>query len=128
MPPHAVDGAATAHAGATDARFLINQAKIPSVIFGPGDLYQAHTTGEHVDTELLRVAAVWTGNAISPESIAMFSYPLPLKKMAPGQKHLPRPRGEVRAHNGLYPGWQAAGAPAGCPGVRADLTRVRSEA
>ncbi len=48
-----IEGSEVGYAGATDARFLINQAKIPSIIFGPGDLYQAHTTGEHVDVELL---------------------------------------------------------------------------
>ena len=52
-----IEGSEVGYAGATDARFLINQAKIPSVIFGPGDLYQAHTTGESVDTELLVQAA-----------------------------------------------------------------------
>jgi succinyl-diaminopimelate desuccinylase len=39
--------------GATDARFLINQAKIPAVICGPGDLRLAHTTGEYVEIDKL---------------------------------------------------------------------------
>jgi succinyl-diaminopimelate desuccinylase len=43
-----IDGAQIGYSGATDARFLINQAKIPSVIFGPGDLLVAHTTNEAV--------------------------------------------------------------------------------
>jgi succinyl-diaminopimelate desuccinylase len=41
------------YSGATDARFLINQAKIPSVIFGPGELTLAHTTGEYVQVDQL---------------------------------------------------------------------------
>lgn len=61
------------------------------------------------DTELLRVAAVWTGNFITPESIAMYSYPLPLRKMGAGQERLPRPQGELIAHTGLIAGWQSAG-------------------
>lgn len=71
------------------------------------------------DTELLRVAAVWTGNFITPESIAMYSYPLPLRKMGAGQKQLPRPSGELIAHTGLFPGWQTAGP------VRLDDPRPR---
>lgn len=63
------------------------------------------------DTELLRVAAVWVGDFVTPEGIAMMSYPQPLKKKEGGQGELPRPRGELWAHTGLYPGWQAAGSP-----------------
>jgi acetylornithine deacetylase/succinyl-diaminopimelate desuccinylase-like protein len=48
-----IEGSEIGYAGATDARFLINQARIPSVIFGPGDLYQAHTVGEHVDVDAM---------------------------------------------------------------------------
>jgi acetylornithine deacetylase/succinyl-diaminopimelate desuccinylase family protein len=36
--------------GMTDARFMINQGDVPSIIFGPGDIRLAHTTGEHVMT------------------------------------------------------------------------------
>jgi succinyl-diaminopimelate desuccinylase len=43
-----VDGSEVGYAGATDARFLINQGKIPSIVFGPGEPLQAHTTGESV--------------------------------------------------------------------------------
>lgn len=39
--------------GASDARFLINQAGIPSIICGPGDLRLAHTTGEYVEIDNL---------------------------------------------------------------------------
>lgn len=43
-----VEGSEIGYMGATDARFLIAEAGIPTVIFGPGDVRQAHTTGEHV--------------------------------------------------------------------------------
>ena len=52
-----VAGSEIGYAGATDARFLINQGSIPTVIFGPGDLLQAHTTGEHVEVAQLVDAA-----------------------------------------------------------------------
>jgi succinyl-diaminopimelate desuccinylase len=52
-----VEGSEIGYAGATDARFLINQGRIPTVIFGPGDLLQAHTTGEHVEVSQLVEAA-----------------------------------------------------------------------
>lgn len=52
-----VDGSEVGYAGATDARFLINQAKIPTIVFGPGDPLLAHTTGEHVDVSTLTDAA-----------------------------------------------------------------------
>ncbi len=39
--------------GATDARLLINQAAIPTVIYGPGSLDQAHAVDEHVEVDQL---------------------------------------------------------------------------
>jgi succinyl-diaminopimelate desuccinylase len=48
-----IDGSEIGYAGATDARFLINQGKIPSIVFGPGDLLLAHTTGENVEVSKL---------------------------------------------------------------------------
>lgn len=48
-----IEGSEVGYAGATDARFLINQGRIPSVVFGPGDPLQAHTTGEYVEVEQL---------------------------------------------------------------------------
>jgi succinyl-diaminopimelate desuccinylase len=41
------------YSGATDARFLINQGGIPSVVFGVGDLLVAHTTGEFLEVDQL---------------------------------------------------------------------------
>ncbi len=48
-----IDGSEVGYAGATDARFLINQAGIPSIVFGPGDPLLAHTVDEHVEVEQL---------------------------------------------------------------------------
>jgi acetylornithine deacetylase/succinyl-diaminopimelate desuccinylase-like protein len=48
-----IDGSEIGYSGATDARFLINQGKIPSIVFGPGDVLLAHTTGEYVEVEQL---------------------------------------------------------------------------
>ncbi|HYZ93713.1 MAG TPA: M20 family metallopeptidase [Actinomycetota bacterium] len=48
-----IEGSEVGYAGATDARFLINQAGIPSLVFGPGDPLLAHTTGEYVDVAQL---------------------------------------------------------------------------
>jgi len=41
----------------TDARFLINDAKIPTVIFGPGDISRAHKPDEYVDLNEVQLAA-----------------------------------------------------------------------
>tara|TARA_B100000212_G_scaffold341458_1_gene324698 strand:- start:5234 stop:7867 length:2634 start_codon:yes stop_codon:yes gene_type:complete len=59
------------------------------------------------DTELLRVAGIWQGGYLSPNGLAMLSYPVPLRKMGPGQSKLPQPLGQVVFSTGLYPGWQA---------------------
>lgn len=44
--------------GTTDARFLINQAGVPTVILGPGTLEDAHTVNESVSIEELRMGAL----------------------------------------------------------------------
>ena len=59
------------------------------------------------DTELLRVAGIWQGGYLSPNGLAMLSYPVPLRKMGSGQSKLPQPLGQVVFSTGLYPGWQA---------------------
>jgi acetylornithine deacetylase/succinyl-diaminopimelate desuccinylase len=43
--------------GITDARFYLNDAKIPTVILGPGSLSVAHTANESVDVDELVAAA-----------------------------------------------------------------------
>jgi len=46
--------------GATDARFLINQCNIPSVILGPGNTEQAHTANEFVEIgELVKASKIY---------------------------------------------------------------------
>lgn len=51
-----IEGSEVGYAGATDARFLINQGGIPSIIFGPGDPLNAHTRGEFVEVSQLVAA------------------------------------------------------------------------
>jgi succinyl-diaminopimelate desuccinylase len=46
-----------AFSGFTDSRFYINQCHIPTLIFGPGDTSQIHTTDESVEVEALIQAA-----------------------------------------------------------------------
>jgi succinyl-diaminopimelate desuccinylase len=43
--------------GFTDSRFYINQCHIPTLIFGPGDTSQIHTTDESVEVDSLIQAA-----------------------------------------------------------------------
>jgi acetylornithine deacetylase/succinyl-diaminopimelate desuccinylase family protein len=43
--------------GFTDARFYINQFKIPTLIFGPGGTDQPHTTNESIEVDALIKAA-----------------------------------------------------------------------
>jgi acetylornithine deacetylase/succinyl-diaminopimelate desuccinylase family protein len=51
--------------GTTDARFLINQAKIPTVIYGPGNLSQAHKPDEYVSlSEVYTAARVYADAAV----------------------------------------------------------------
>ena len=46
-----------AFSGFTDSRFYINQRHIPTLIFGPGEVDQSHTTDESVEVEALVQAA-----------------------------------------------------------------------
>lgn len=61
------------------------------------------------DTDLLRVALVWSenerGEYLTMTGMAPGSYRLPNKKAPAGQKRLPTPLGTPLAANGLYPGW-----------------------
>ena len=64
------------------------------------------------DIDLLRVAALWQGNAVTAKALAPGSYHVPDKKTALGQSPLPEPDGQVWLTNGIYPGWQIAARPA----------------
>lgn len=63
------------------------------------------------DTDLLRVAAMWRGNAVTPKALAPGSYHHPDRKTPGGQFPAPEPDGHVLLANGIYPGWQAGSRP-----------------
>ena len=58
------------------------------------------------DTDLLRVAALWCGNGVTPKALAPGSYHQPDRKTPGGQSPAPEPDGHVWLANGIYPGWQ----------------------
>jgi mono/diheme cytochrome c family protein len=58
------------------------------------------------DTDLLRVAAVWKGNGVTPRALAPGSYLVPDRKTPGGQSPSPEPNGKVLAATGIFPGWQ----------------------
>jgi cytochrome c2/glucose/arabinose dehydrogenase len=62
------------------------------------------------DTDLLRVAAMWRGKAVSPKALAPGSYQEPDRKTQGGQSP-PEPDGTVWVANGIYPGWQTGARP-----------------
>ena len=72
------------------------------------------------DPDLLRVAAMWRGNGVTPKALAPGSYLEPDKKTPGGQTPAPEPDGTVWVANGIYPGWQA--------GERLSLTDPRDPA
>ena len=72
------------------------------------NLGRGHWVG--FDTDLLRVAAVWRGNAVTPKALAPGSYNEPDRKTQGGQSP-PEPDGKVWAANGIYPGWQIGARP-----------------
>jgi cytochrome c2 len=63
------------------------------------------------DVDLLRVAALWRGNAVTPKALAPGSYHASDKKTQPGQVPAPEPDGTVWMANGVYPGWQRGPRP-----------------
>ena len=66
-----------------------------------------HDTWVCFDTELLRVAAVWTGHGVTPEALGPLSYQEAGNfKTRGGQELLPKPDGKILLWNGFYPGWQ----------------------
>jgi glucose/arabinose dehydrogenase/mono/diheme cytochrome c family protein len=64
------------------------------------------------DTDLLRVAAIWNGKAVTAKALAPGSYHVPDRKTPLGQSPLPEPDGRVWLVNGIYPGWQTGERPA----------------
>ncbi|MPZ20968.1 MAG: c-type cytochrome [Luteitalea sp.] len=63
------------------------------------------------DVDLLRVAAIWRGNAVTPRALAPGSYHASDKKTKGGQFPAPEPDGRVWLANGIYPGWQSGRRP-----------------
>lgn len=63
------------------------------------------------DTDLLRIAALWRGNAVTPKALAPGSYHVPDKKTPGGQSPAPEPDGQIWIVNGIYPGWQTGARP-----------------
>src|SRR5678816_1363636 len=59
------------------------------------------------DTELLRVAAIWEGDGLTPVGMAPGSYHDAGHKAQPGETELPEIRGTPWLASGLYPGWQS---------------------
>jgi glucose/arabinose dehydrogenase/cytochrome c2 len=58
------------------------------------------------DTDLLRVAAIWTGHGVTDDALAQLSYQNRDLKTVGGQSRLPKPDGPLWMVNGIYPGWQ----------------------
>jgi len=73
------------------------------------NLGRGHWVG--FDTDLLRVAAIWQGNAVTPRALAPGSYHEPDRKTPGGQSPAPEPVGNVWVANGIYPGWQTGARP-----------------
>lgn len=67
------------------------------------------------DTDLLRIACIWEGEAgkppVSAEALAPGSYHVAGQKTKDGQDFLPKPIGKVWLANGIYPGWQVGEKP-----------------
>ena len=58
------------------------------------------------DTELLRVAAIWQGRAVTPAALGPLTYRDPYNRTGGARAKLPAPVGVVWLANGLFPGWQ----------------------
>lgn len=59
------------------------------------------------DTDLLRVSAMWVGQAVTSASMSQGSYHTAGEKAPEGQGKLPQMIGTPWLANGIYPGWQA---------------------
>ncbi len=58
------------------------------------------------DTDLLRIAAIWSGRGVTDKALAPGSYHDPSRKTPGGQFPAPQPDGKQWLANGIYPGWQ----------------------
>lgn len=58
------------------------------------------------DLDLLRLAGVWEGGAVTPVSMSQGSYHTAGRKAPEGQDDLPQPAGRMWMANGLFPGAQ----------------------
>ncbi len=65
-----------------------------------------HDTWACFDPDLLRIAAIWEGKAVTAEALAPLSYHDAGLKTLDGQTKLPVAAGDVWLANGIYPGWQ----------------------
>ncbi|OYW75629.1 MAG: hypothetical protein B7Z37_12500 [Verrucomicrobia bacterium 12-59-8] len=67
------------------------------------------------DTDLLRIACIWEGEAgkppVSADALAPGSYHVAGQKTKDGQEYLTKPIGKVWLANGIYPGWQVGEKP-----------------
>src|SRR5512145_496506 len=54
------------------------------------------------DIDLLRVAAMWSGNGVTPRALSPGSYHVPDRKTPGGQSPSPEPDGKVWLANGIY--------------------------
>src|SRR5262249_46434309 len=58
------------------------------------------------DLDLLRVAAMWVGDAVTPVSMSQLSYHSGGTKAVEGEEFLPEIVGVPWIASGIYPGWQ----------------------
>jgi mono/diheme cytochrome c family protein len=65
-----------------------------------------HDCWAALDTDLLRVSALWHGGPLSAVSMSQVSYQTVGDKTPEGQNKLPKPLGVPWLANGIYPGWQ----------------------
>ena len=64
----------------TDMSILVNQGKIPSVIYGPGFIKQAHTIDEFIEVErLIKSSEVYVGHSREPSDNISAYYDILLK-------------------------------------------------
>src|SRR5215510_10245239 len=70
-----------------------------------------HNAWACFDTDLLRMSAMWIGNAVTPVSMSQGSYHVAGEKAPEGQGKLPQIAGTPWIANGIYPGWQIGEAP-----------------